>query len=373
MAPPPPRLLRRVVRCQALPALLVLAACGDDARPGAAPTGTPMASASRPPSPSVDRSQGAPRAVVDRKRHDFGVVRQQQDLVTEFMLSNQGTRALRVTGVHGNCGCLVGAAKTTSIEPGASTPIVVTFSTHAMVGPHTKYVSVATDDPERPATMLEVSVDISAGVVVDPAHFYFPLARVGSSPSPSVVLKWKEGVGTAFRVTGVEVRDVAAEVVTEPYASPPWQGWRLTLKFREPPGVGPVAGTVTVRTDAPERPEIEALVGGVVSGRVWLSQHAVSVGAVPEGRGATHAVLVRGFDASVELGQVTATAERGQVAVKATRSTTSPGAWEVEIRLPPGARAGAVKDRVRVTTAVPGEETHWIAVGGMVTPKPDAR
>lgn len=381
MASHPPRSTARVVRCGALLALLAPAGCGDDARPGVPPTVSPAAPAApaapRAPSPAVDRAQGAPRASLDRKRHDFGVVRQQQVLVTEFALTNGGTRTLRVTGVHGNCGCLVGAAKATSIEPGASTPIVVTFSTHAMVGPHTKWVQVATDDPERPVTMLEVSVDISAGVVVDPSHFYFPLSLVGSNPSPSVVLRWKEGVGTPFRVTGVEVRDlpagVAAEVATEPYASPPWQGWRLTLRFREPPGVGSIAGAVTIRTDAAERPEIEALVGGVISGRVWLSQHAASVGAVPEGKGATLTVLVRGFDASVKLGAVTATAQRGQVTAKAARSTTSPGAWEVEIRLPPGASAGAVEDRVRVTTEVPGEETHWIAVGGMVTPKPDAR
>ncbi len=334
----------RIVRAAAAVVLGALAACGEGSGP-------------------------VPIASYDRTRHDFGVATQQADLVTEFLLTNRGGAPLRVTGVHGNCGCLVGTAKATTIAPGASTNVVVTFRTHAMAGPQTKWVRVTTDDPAHPHVPLEVSVDISAGVLIEPANFYFPLSLVGSSPSPSVVLTWKEGVGTPFQVTRIEGIDVDAEFETKPYEAPPFRGWEIALRFRKPPGIGTVSGHAKIHTDAPDRPSIDVLVGGAISGRVWLTQREASVGAVAKGKGAVVHVLVRGFDSTVDLGDVTATAERGHVTAKAVRAPEAKGAWNVEIRLPDDAPVGTVDDRIRVTTEVRGEETHWISVGGLVLQK----
>lgn len=303
---------------------------------------------------------------MDRARHDFGVARQDVELATEFTLRNDGNAPLHVSGVHGNCGCVVGRVRDATIAPGASTGVAVTFRTHALAGAQTKWVQVVTDDAARPRTTLEVVVDVAAGVVVEPANLYFPLARAGSSPAPSLVVKWKEGVGRPFAVTAVEGRDVDADFETKPWAAPPWRGFEITARFRRPPPIGTVAGRATIRTDAPDRPEIEALVGGAVAGKVWLTQTEASVGVVPEGRGAVTNVLVRGFDATVDLGTVTATAESGRVEARAVPAPGEKGAYNVEIRLPADAVAGPVDDTVRVTTGVAGEETRRIRVRGEV-------
>jgi len=76
-------------------------------------------------------------------------------------------------------------------------------------------------------------------------------------------------------------------------------------------------------------------------------------------------VLVKGFDATVDLGVVAASAEHGRVTAKAVRGHEK-GSWTVEIRLPEGAPVGPVRDRVLLKTAVPGEESVAIEVAGEV-------
>jgi hypothetical protein len=350
----------RVAAIAALVAPVLLVGCGPSDPKGAeGPAGASPAAipSTRPP--------GSPEAVFDRTKHDFGLARQGADLSTQFRLENKGGSPLHVKALNGNCGCITGVAKATTIAPGAATEVEVTFHTYAMVGPLSKWIQVTTDDPMRPITMLEASVDISAGVVIEPANFYFPLTLVGTTPEPSMVVKWKEGVGRPFSIAEVAVSGVDAEGVARLWSSPPWKGWEVTLRFRSPPPLGMVSGRATIRTDSSERPSIEALVGGQVSGRVWLTQREVSFGVAPRGKGGRIEVLVKGFDSSVDLGEVTAAAERGRVAALAVRGDEK-GTWKVLILLPENAPSGPIEDRVRVTTAVPGEETLTIAVVGVV-------
>jgi hypothetical protein len=308
--------------------------------------------------------------VFDRMTHDFGVVRQQEKLHTEFTLTNAGTKPLRILGVQGDCGCIVPKPHEPEVAPGAATKVAIEFQTLHFVGKTDKFVNVRTDDPDTPSFALVVSVDVSAGVLA-PASFFWPLTLVGSTPTVKGILRWKEGVGKPFRVTRVEVQDLDMAATTTAWESlpPGWKGWEVTLAFRSPPPVGTHSGRVVVETDSPEAPRITALVGGGVTGRVWLPQRKVSVGAAPFGRGATLKVPIRGFDKSVDLGEVRAKATKGVVTAKAVRAPEDPGAWNVEIRMPEDTPVGAVADVIEVTTAVAGEENQRIEVEGFVMPK----
>lgn len=317
-------------------------------------------------------SKAAPqsRAVLDRTSHDFGIVRQNADLTTAFTLANRGDAELHVKSLQGNCGCIVAKATTTTLAPGAEATIDVTLHTFTMVGAHTKWIEVATDDPANPRQVLELSADISAGLVVEPAGFFFPLSLAGTVPAPRMVLKWHEGRGAPFHVTRVDVSGVDAEAVASPFESPPWKGVELTLRFRRAPPIGTVAGRATITTDSPDVPTIDALIGGAISGKVWISQTTTSFGPVTQGKGAHVRVLVRGFDSTIDLGEVTATVERGQVTATVSRPPDAEGGYAIDVRLPTSAPEGPVRDLIRVTTRVPGEEVIELPVEGTVTPAP---
>jgi hypothetical protein len=302
-----------------------------------------------------------------RTSHDFGRVRQRQEMKTSFAVENRGG-AKRVLSVRGDCACLV-AAPSVEVGPRGRATIDVTFRSEALSGPIVKHVVVTADGPDERPVSLAVRADVSSGILVKPANFYFPHTRLGASPTATVRLQWKEGSGRPFRVLGVDsspqvpgTPPLGVAFDAAPFDEPPWRGYDVTMRFESPPPVGMVSGTATIRTDDPETPTLQALIGGMVSGAVVVSPREVSFGIVPPGKGASVDVHVSPFDAKVDLGEVTATAEGGRVEVQARRNAAAAGAWIVEVRLPPSAPPGPVHDVVHVRTKVSGEEDVQVRV-----------
>src|SRR5205085_2034871 len=146
-----------------------------------------------------------------------------------------------------------------------------------------------------------------------------------------VTLKWKEGVGKPFRVLGVDATaqvpgslpaDVAFD--TKPFDEPPWHGYRVTMRFPTPPPLGMVSGTALIRTDDPDTPKVQALIGRDVSGRVDVTIRAPDFGVLPEGKGPTPTMQVMPRDATVDLGAVTANGKGGRVEAEARKNPDVP-------------------------------------------------
>ena len=316
-----------------------------------------------------------PKIAFDRVEHDYGVVRQQADLSTKFTVRNEGGGVMHAA-VRGDCGCTTPTISADEIPSGGSATIEVTFHTGTFVGRQTKHLRVTSNDPEKPEVSLELRIEVAAGIVVHPAHFFFNQALLGSSPTAEITLKWKEGVGKPFQVLGVEATpqvpgSAPPDVVfdTKPFEEAPWHGHVVTMRFTKPPPIGFLTGTALLRTDDPDTPRIQALIGGSISGKVNVSMRTPSFGIVIEGKGATLPIHVMPFDKTVDLGTVTAKARKGRVQTEVKKNPDMPGAFIVEIRLPESAAPGEIDDVVDVKTAVAGEETLELRVSGSIVPK----
>lgn len=333
----------------------------------------PLASADPPggrPSNGAAAPRGArARIAFDRESHDFGPARQQQEFTTQFEIRNAGDALLRILDLETGCGCSSAIPGTREIEPGGATPLKVTFRTLSWNGPITKWVRVRSNDPDRPTAELKLSVDVSAGIVLDPPMFWFGPVLVGQSPPCSLIAKWREGTGRPFRVTGVEAPGMDMQFTVEPYEAPPWHGWKVSARFGKPPPVGRVSGTALIRTDDPEYPRISATVGAEVSGKVWLDKREIRLGLVQPAVGRTAAATARGLTADLDLGDVSVKSAKGRVAARAIRSAGNMKEWVIEVSVPPGAEAGPIEDVVEVRSSIPGEPPATIAVTGTVLPK----
>jgi hypothetical protein len=261
------------------------------------------------------------------------------------------------------------------VAPGAAATLTVTFTTLTFVGEVAKTVTITTDDPDRPTVSWKVRVEVAKGVLQSPQNFFFNPVLVGAVPSASVRVQWHEAAGKPFQVLGVEAvevkpADLPVRFETKPFDAPPWHGHEITLTFASPPPVGFLTGTVLIRTDAPEAPEVKALFSGSVSGRVRVSLARPSFGIVPQGKGAKLLLLVMPFDETVDLGEVTVASRKGAVVARAARDARQPTSWRVELRLPETAPPGPVEDVVEIRTAVKGEEVVELPVSGSVREAP---
>ena len=322
------------------------------------------------PAPAATPKSG-PHLQLASQRHDFGVVKQNADLKAAIVMTNAGTASLHVTA-RGECSCAQATVSKKTLEPGESGTLDLTVHTYTFVGKIVKHVRVTSDDADAADVLVEVAADVSAGLLVEPANFFFNSTLVGTSPTATVKV-YQHGVGRPFQVkdvkaTGIGVGDVSFEA--KPFFEGPWRGYEVTMHFAHPPPVGMVSGEAMIRTDDPDYASIKCLVGGNISGKVFIAQEVTSVGIPTEGKEVVLKVGVRGFDDTIDLGEVTAKAKKGVVSAKAVRDPTDAKQWTIEITLPGTTPPGAINDIVEVTTAVKGEEHHEIRVGGTVIAKP---
>jgi hypothetical protein len=92
---------------------------------------------------------------------DFGKVEEKTVLSHEFILKNNGTKTLNITGTHSSCGCTVSEVKNKVLQPNESTTIGVKFNTKGYYGPVSQFVYVNTDDPINPVMKFTVKADVT--------------------------------------------------------------------------------------------------------------------------------------------------------------------------------------------------------------------
>ena len=303
----------------------------------------------------------APIAVLDRAEHDFGVAKQETELKTEFSLKNAGRSTLTLE-LRADCGCSAVVADTKTLEPGQSTPIRVLFRTFGYVGTLHKRIRVLTNDPVHPQLEAMLKVDVGAGVIIDPARFYFGTVETGSAPSLTIKVQWKDGTGSPFEITSTEIPGLDMAITTKKFDAPPWHGYEVTAGFKHPPAVGTVSGTAILRTNSPDAPRLTAAVTAFVSGKIWVDRREVSLGMLRQGKERTVSVGCRGLTPKVDLGVVTARSRGGRVKARAIRAQEE---WLIEVEATGDLAPGRLDDVVEVTSSLVPEPAE-IAVKGEI-------
>lgn len=318
-----------------------------------------------------DLTQGALR--FSRLQHDFGKARQQQDLETVIEVRNMSERAVTGLRVVADCGCYAATVSNTELAPRAQARILIRFKTMAMWGSVTKYPRVRWQDDQERSVKMQVHVDITKGIVLDPGRMHFPQTLVGRIPQGEMLIKYHREDGQPFRLTHVEVPELDL-VVSEPRAweKGDWKGWRIRFRFRKPPPEGVTTSAAFLKTDHPDYPRIRVSVGVMVHGKVWLQKKKLYLGLVPKGSERKATLLFRGFDRSIDLGEVKATSRRGRVSVSVREATHlprpqgGPTLYELVLTLPANAPEGPIRDTVEILTQVPGYERVAIPVSGRI-------
>ena len=243
--------------------------------------------------------------------------------------------------------------------------VSVKFDTGVWSGRLEKRLKIQSSDPGRPELVLPLKMDIVAGVVLDPGNISFGDVQRGETPSRSFVVKWHEGIGKPFQVTGVALpgSEGDVDIAQEPYAHGKWKGTKVTVSFRKAPPMGHYSRTLLVRTDAPGYERLDLPFQAYVSGQVWVQAYSVNMGWATKGQGKSRTLRVRPLRKGIELGKVSARSRNGAVEVEAVPDGDDrPGWWTVNIVIPATAPAGKLADVIEVRTEVKGEEVTEIEV-----------
>ncbi len=102
----------------------------------------------------------APVVSFNTMSHDFGNIKPGESVEYEFILQNRGKRDLIVRDIKSSCECTEVSPAKKIIGPNESIPVKVVFKSEGKRGRQNKAITVITNDPKRPTTILRISTTV---------------------------------------------------------------------------------------------------------------------------------------------------------------------------------------------------------------------
>lgn len=102
----------------------------------------------------------APAAKFDAESFDFGNIKSNAKVEHTFLLKNLGKRDLIIRDVKSSCGCTAVSPSKNMIASNESVPLKVVFDASGKSGRQNKTITVITNDPKNPTSILRISSNI---------------------------------------------------------------------------------------------------------------------------------------------------------------------------------------------------------------------
>ncbi len=111
---------------------------------------------------SADDLKNSPVVSYDAESFDFGDIKPGSKVEHTFNLKNAGKRDLLIRDVKSSCGCTAVSPSKNMIAAAESVPLKVVFDSTGKSGRQNKTITVITNDPKNPTTVLRISSNILA-------------------------------------------------------------------------------------------------------------------------------------------------------------------------------------------------------------------
>lgn len=200
-----------------------------------------------------------PTLAFAKTEHDFGRVRQGERPTVEFPFSNRGELELTVARVRSGCDCVSATASALSVMAGSAASVRVELDTSALFGPQRRTVTVYTNDPAHPFTVLTLTGHVDGDIAVDPPRLYLGRIRRGASSRAEAAVRL--GADVRVESVGADVPWLIARI-EPPLGGRPWPRLVVAVGADAPPGE--FHQTVHVRSSSPRRPVVDVPVVGAV-------------------------------------------------------------------------------------------------------------
>jgi hypothetical protein len=108
-----------------------------------------------------------------------------KEAVGHFKYQNAGDKPIHFRSVHSSCGCTTAQTQKDVIQPGDRGEITATFKIGDRTGTQIKNVTVDTDDPAHPTTVLTLKAVLPDLLQIQPALITW---TTGENPQPKTII-----------------------------------------------------------------------------------------------------------------------------------------------------------------------------------------
>jgi len=159
-----------------------------------------------------------------------------------FKYENKGDTPVRFKGApRTSCGCTVAALQKNEVAPGEKGEITATFNIGDRTGVQMKTITVETDDPQAPTTVLTLKANIAQLLELQPAFVFW---QAGEEAKPKTILA-KAGKGVTLK--NVEVTSSSGDFTAKVEPGPAGQ-FKINVQPKDTAKA--LNATLTVKPDA---------------------------------------------------------------------------------------------------------------------------
>ncbi|MEN3369900.1 MAG: hypothetical protein V7609_2043 [Verrucomicrobiota bacterium] len=163
-----------------------------------------------------------------------------------FKYQNKGDKPVHFKAVRPQCGCTTAAMQKNDVAPGEKGEITATFTIGDRTGVQEKSITVDTDDPEKPQTILRLKATIAHFLELQPAFVYW---QIGEGPKPKTILA---RAGKGVTIKNLEVTSSNADFTTKVEPGAGAGEFKINVQPRET--AKPLNATLTVKPDSATGP-----------------------------------------------------------------------------------------------------------------------
>ena len=129
--------------------------------------------------------------------------------IGHFKYQNTGDKPVKFKSVKTSCGCTAAQTQKEEVPPGDKGEITATFNIGDRTGTQVKTVTVETDDPAKPSTVLTLRTIIPQLLEVTPTFVFW---KQGEKPDPKAITV---KVGKEFTVSHIKVTSSSPDYQTK--------------------------------------------------------------------------------------------------------------------------------------------------------------
>ena len=133
----------------------------------------------------------------------------EKQAIGHFTYENTGKQAVHLKSVKASCGCTTAQTQKEEVPPGDKGEITATFNIGDRTGTQVKTVTVETDDPTKPSTVLTLRTIIPQLLEVTPTFVFW---KQGEKPDPKAITV---KVGKEFTVSHIKVTSSSPDYQTK--------------------------------------------------------------------------------------------------------------------------------------------------------------
>jgi hypothetical protein len=177
-------------------------------------------------------------------------------------LKNAGTEPLIISRVDVSCGCTGTMISNDHIAAGDTGSLLITFNSKNFRGAVHKTVTINSNDPSQPQTLIQFEGTVIEDVVVMPEYLWFRDAEVGTTATRMLTIKNEGKEPLLLKKFSSDLQGLAVSLPAEPLR--PGAALQLPVAYTPAAATPVLAERMTIFTSDPHQSEIVVAVYGNV-------------------------------------------------------------------------------------------------------------